>query len=425
MAIKVPVVPYHEHEGLPTDVDPVIVPPPAHAATHETGGSDAVGHLAATIIDSGTLDGDRLPAISTTKKGAVPATGAPAGHFLRDDGTFVDLIKFGDAPASPYDGQLTQNLDATGSSGNFAMQLRELKQYALYDPAILFSKPTAASIKCLSTAAGMGGGFVFVSLPKTYVHNKKVKLTWETWDDHPSHSFPFYARIYDGGYSRNSATDFVVGAVPGIAIKGAGLLQTIEDITGINVSHTKTITTNLAASTQTNVTIMIWTQEGSSYQGYFTISSLQITDLADAVEYSADLAGTLNMELSGTTSDYGLIGADAIGTNPDRILKAWDVAADKFNNLAEPFIQGGFDDQYWRGDKEFATLNASAVMNTPAGNIAAVTVQAAIAELDGEKQSVSGMNAAVLASFLASVVPIFLTYDGEILIHAGEVLTYG
>jgi hypothetical protein len=38
---------------------------------------------------SGIIDGDRLPAMSVTKKGAVPATGTPSGLFLKDDGTWA------------------------------------------------------------------------------------------------------------------------------------------------------------------------------------------------------------------------------------------------------------------------------------------------------------------------------------------------
>jgi hypothetical protein len=37
----------------------------------------------------GTMDGDRLPAMSTTKKGGVPATGTPSGKFLKDDSTWA------------------------------------------------------------------------------------------------------------------------------------------------------------------------------------------------------------------------------------------------------------------------------------------------------------------------------------------------
>lgn len=49
----------------------------------------AVAHNhAATDITSSTLDGDRLPALSETKKGGVPATSTPSGKYLKDDGTW-------------------------------------------------------------------------------------------------------------------------------------------------------------------------------------------------------------------------------------------------------------------------------------------------------------------------------------------------
>ena len=43
----------------------------------------------AGAITSGVFNGDLLPAISATKKGAVPAAGTPSGLFLRDDGTWA------------------------------------------------------------------------------------------------------------------------------------------------------------------------------------------------------------------------------------------------------------------------------------------------------------------------------------------------
>lgn len=43
----------------------------------------------ATLITSGTLDGDRLPALSTTKRGGVPATGTPSGKVLSDGDTWI------------------------------------------------------------------------------------------------------------------------------------------------------------------------------------------------------------------------------------------------------------------------------------------------------------------------------------------------
>lgn len=43
----------------------------------------------ATTITTGALDGDRLPALSTTKRAGVPATGTPSGKFLKDDDTWA------------------------------------------------------------------------------------------------------------------------------------------------------------------------------------------------------------------------------------------------------------------------------------------------------------------------------------------------
>lgn len=45
-------------------------------------------HSAADLT-SGTIDGDRLPALSATKTGGAPATGTPSGLYLRDDGTWA------------------------------------------------------------------------------------------------------------------------------------------------------------------------------------------------------------------------------------------------------------------------------------------------------------------------------------------------
>jgi hypothetical protein len=55
------------------------------------GGHAAISHQHnASDVNAGTLDGDRLPAMSATKKGAVPATGTPSNKFLRDDNTWQD-----------------------------------------------------------------------------------------------------------------------------------------------------------------------------------------------------------------------------------------------------------------------------------------------------------------------------------------------
>lgn len=75
------------HSHAPGDVTGTAV------ITSDSRLSDARTPLAhnqdAATINAGTLDGDRLPAMSTTKKGAVPLTGTPSGKYLKDDGTWA------------------------------------------------------------------------------------------------------------------------------------------------------------------------------------------------------------------------------------------------------------------------------------------------------------------------------------------------
>ena len=68
----------------------------------------------------------------------------------------------------------------------------------------------------------------------------------------------------------------------------------------------------------------------------------------------------------------------------------------------ESTITTGTTSQYFRGDKTFQTLNATAVANTPSGNIAATTVQAAINELDTEKQATGNYITALTGDVTAS-----------------------
>lgn len=79
------------------------------------------------------------------------------------------------------------------------------------------------------------------------------------------------------------------------------------------------------------------------------------------------------------TNDTELATETAARTAADSALQAQI-------DTKEPSIAAGTAAQYFRGDKTFQTLNAAAVVNAPAGNIASTTVQAAINELDTEKQ---------------------------------------
>src|SRR3990167_9147158 len=47
--------------------------------------------------------GANLPAMSSTQKGAVPATGTQSGKFLKDDGTWATIAGGGDMTKAVYD----------------------------------------------------------------------------------------------------------------------------------------------------------------------------------------------------------------------------------------------------------------------------------------------------------------------------------
>jgi hypothetical protein len=74
------------------------------------------GFTADAAVITGTLDGDQLPAMSTTKKGGVPATGTPSGKYLRDDGTWQTISGSGDVvgPSSSTDNAITRFDSTTG-----------------------------------------------------------------------------------------------------------------------------------------------------------------------------------------------------------------------------------------------------------------------------------------------------------------------
>jgi hypothetical protein len=43
----------------------------------------------ASTINAGMFDGDRLPSVTASKRGGVPATGAPSGKVLSDYDTWI------------------------------------------------------------------------------------------------------------------------------------------------------------------------------------------------------------------------------------------------------------------------------------------------------------------------------------------------
>lgn len=100
------------------------------AATQASSAFAAASHThAASDIVSGSLDGDRLGAPTSTKRGGVKATGTPSGKFLRDDDTWAspagsgDFMADGSVPATgdfDMDGNQVTGLGAPSSADDAA-----------------------------------------------------------------------------------------------------------------------------------------------------------------------------------------------------------------------------------------------------------------------------------------------------------------
>lgn len=74
----------------------------------------------ASDIPLGVFDGDRLPAISATKKSGVPAAPSPSGKFLKDDGSW-DTPAGASAPATTVTDERPWGITpAVGTSANYA-----------------------------------------------------------------------------------------------------------------------------------------------------------------------------------------------------------------------------------------------------------------------------------------------------------------
>ena len=104
----------------------------------------------ASTINAGTFDGDRLPSISDTKKGGVPATGAPTGLYLKDDGSWAMPAGGGEAEnIVRITADVTNNTTTFANVTGLSFAVAANKDY-LFEAFIIFQST--------ATATGIGFG---------------------------------------------------------------------------------------------------------------------------------------------------------------------------------------------------------------------------------------------------------------------------
>jgi hypothetical protein len=187
--------------------------------------------------------------------------------------------------------------------------LREHKPSGSYSPAVTFGKTDATRVYGDSTSVSMAYWYILKPFLRSWLNGKKFRITWATTSSYASMQFD--VKIYDGFYDYKSDTDFPDGGA--IPTKGNGLLQTIESLLGTQAEHTTTQTVNVSGGSQEYSTIFISGYDAWSAQsGQDRVHYIAILDASDNILDAEEFEGSVVMERTGTTKDYGYIGIDAI-----------------------------------------------------------------------------------------------------------------
>lgn len=191
---------------------------------------------AASTITSGTLDGDRLPAPSETKRGGVKPVGTPSGKYLRDDDSWAIPAGAGDVtgPATNtanyvprWNGANSKALLdglAVGTAANNLVQLDGSAKLPAVDGSLLTGITAGAGL------ADLGGG----ALTLGGAANNGTAATASRSDHVHAITMPTIA-VANGGTGQTSYTDgqLLIGNTTGNTLAKA----TLTAGTGISVTN--------------------------------------------------------------------------------------------------------------------------------------------------------------------------------------------
>jgi hypothetical protein len=93
------------------------------------------------------------------------------------------------------------NADAVSESNQFTTgitQLREQKTTSSYNPDFTYSIDNSTWLKINSTTSGLGSGWAFIVVPKSWINGKYLRWSWKGEWDYTVYSYEWSVRIYDG-----------------------------------------------------------------------------------------------------------------------------------------------------------------------------------------------------------------------------------
>jgi hypothetical protein len=191
-------------------------------------------------------------------------------------------------------------------------QLREQRGSSQYGPEFTFSIDNGEWLKIDATQWGYGLGYAFFVVPKSWVNGMYLAWEWQgTWSS-PTYGYEWCVRIYDGAYLRSKDSDFPTIWSP--ATKGVGLIQSYDRSADYSFSPEYVeFQVNVDSAVNDYVTIFLmindaWIDEWMfGLWNYVEFNAGPYPSGSVAYVNFITILGTVNMEQTGTTSDYGLV----------------------------------------------------------------------------------------------------------------------
>ena len=206
------------------------------------------------------------------------------------------------------------NPSATSVSNQFLTgitQLREQKGYANFNPGISYFIDGSAWLRIDSTVyQGVGSGWAFFVVPKSWINGKYLRWSWKGQWDYGQYSWEWSVRIYDGDYLRSRDSDFPVQFDP--VTKGAGLLQYYDRTASYGFGpEICQYQVNVNSAQQSLVTVFLlvrdaWASDWMNGSWNF----IEVNQFSGGIGNVARVvfgSSSVRMEQTGTTGDYGLV----------------------------------------------------------------------------------------------------------------------
>lgn len=254
-------------------------------------------------------------------------SGSPAGF---DDVYNADIA-----------GNRTLLANTTIASTNGTWAWREHKSYGVGSPVFTFTKSDGTTARSTTTTSSMGDCYLFDDRSSASLNNTFIYLTWQGAYTYEAPTY--WIEIYDGIYDRTNDTQWPDGGWPLGLPPPLWQRHENDSATGIGSKVRRAYGPMVLNYTKTNSTIIVrMVDSWSGQSGWLDVDRLQWYD-TDNTTLLEDhhFVGTITMERTGTTGDYGYIGSTSTKSLTTQVTPA-DSLALKLNLTVTGLVTAGW-----------------------------------------------------------------------------------